>query len=67
MSDVDSGPEIDFKAMLPVIDKAFRENVPHNLALFVQVIEAARGAVVSRSRGRRTSWATPRPRRCTAG
>ena len=48
MSDVDSGPEIDFKAMLPVIDKAFRENVPHNLALFVQVIEAARGAVVSK-------------------
>lgn len=45
---MDEGPQLDFRAMLPVIDRAFRENVPHNLALNVQIIEAARGMVVSR-------------------
>lgn len=39
---------MDFRAMLPVIDRAFRENVPHNLALGVQVTDAARGMVVTR-------------------
>lgn len=39
---------MDFRAMLPVIDRAFRENVPHNAALGVEVVEAARGMVVSR-------------------
>ncbi len=49
MSDVeDNGPELDFAAMLPHIDRAFRENVPHNHALGVQVLEAARGRVLSK-------------------
>lgn len=47
---MDEGPQMDFHAMLPVIDRAFRENVPHNLALGVEIVEAARGMVVSRVR-----------------
>lgn len=39
---------MDFRAMLPVIDRAFRENVPHNLALALQVTEAARGRVAGK-------------------
>lgn len=47
-ADDDGGPELDFVAMLPFIDRAFRENVPHNLALGVRVVAASRGAVVSK-------------------
>jgi len=36
---------LDFTAALQAIDRAFRENIPHNLALGVQVLEAARGRV----------------------
>lgn len=41
-------PGEDLTALLPLIDRGFRENVPHNLALNVQVVEAARGRVVSK-------------------
>lgn len=44
----DEGPAFDFAAALPMIDRAFRDNVPHNLALNVRVIEAARGRVLSK-------------------